>query len=165
MALSEVGIRIDYFHKASDNYLRLLGVDRTRLPAREAWFDTYAADYARAIEKRETFQLVWLSGELPIGFSSVDQIEFGASARMHLHVLDADSRNKGVGARCVIESVRVYFECLKLKKLFCEPNAYNVAPNRTLQTAGFKYLKTYETVPGPINYRQAVTRWVFEPSY
>jgi len=56
----------------------------------------------------------------------------------------------------------IYFEVLKLERLFCEPNAFNVAPNRTLQSAGFKYLKTYKTVPGPLNYHQAVTRWVIE---
>jgi hypothetical protein len=47
--------------------------------------------------------------------------------------------------------------------LFCEPNAFNVAPNRTLQRAGFKYVKTHMTVPGLLNFHQAVTRWVFEP--
>ena len=56
----------------------------------------------------------------------------------------------------------IYFERLKLKRLFCEPNAFNVAPNRTLQKAGFKYLKTHMTVPGPLNFHQAVTCWVME---
>jgi hypothetical protein len=51
---------------------------------------------------------------------------------------------------------------LELKCLFCEPNAFNVAPNRTLQRAGFKCVKTHETVPGPLNYHQRVTRWVLE---
>jgi hypothetical protein len=46
--------------------------------------------------------------------------------------------------------------------LFCEPNAFNVAPNRTLQKAGFKYLKTHMTVPSALNFHQAVTRWVIE---
>jgi hypothetical protein len=31
MRLSEVGIRIGYFHDASDEYLRMLGVDRSLL--------------------------------------------------------------------------------------------------------------------------------------
>jgi hypothetical protein len=44
-----------------------------------------------------------------------------------------------------------------------EPNAFNAAPNRTLQRAGFRYVKTHMTVPGPLNYHQAVTRWVLEP--
>ena len=75
---------------------------------------------------------------------------------------DPERRNRGYGVEYVRRSVDIYFERLKLKRLFCEPNAFNVAPNRTLQKAGFKYLKTHMTVPGPLNYRQAVTRWVIE---
>lgn len=71
-------------------------------------------------------------------------------------------RNSGIGAACVRLTVDLYFERLKLKRLFCEPHAFNVAPNRTLQKAGFKYLKTHMTVPGPLNFHQAVNRWVIE---
>jgi RimJ/RimL family protein N-acetyltransferase len=81
---------------------------------------------------------------------------------MHLHVVDPGDRRCGVGVECVRRSVEIYFERLKLKNLFCEPNAFNVAPNRTLQKAGFKYIKTYMTVPGALNYHQAVTRWMIE---
>jgi hypothetical protein len=31
-----------------------------------------------------------------------------------------------------------------------------------MSVAGFKYAKTHMTVPGPLNYHQAVTRWVIE---
>ena len=55
---------------------------------------------------------------------------------------------QGAGAECVWRSVDLYFEKLQLKRLFCEPHAFNVAPNRTLQKAGFKYLKTHMTVAG-----------------
>ena len=58
--------------------------------------------------------------------------------------------------------MKIYFEALALERIFCEPNAFNVAPNRTLQSVGFKYVKTYETVPGWLNFHQAVTRWVLE---
>jgi hypothetical protein len=37
-----------------------------------------------------------------------------------------------------------------------------VSERSTLQRVGFRYLKTHTTVPGPLNYHQAVTRWVFE---
>jgi len=40
-----------------------------------------------------------------------------------------------------------------------------VAPNRTLQSVGFRYVKTHKTIPGPLNYRQAVTRWVLESDW
>jgi RimJ/RimL family protein N-acetyltransferase len=81
---------------------------------------------------------------------------------MHLHIVDPERRAAGLGAECVRRTAALYIEQLGLKRLFCEPNALNVAPNRTLQSAGFTYVKTYTTVPGPPNYHQAVTRWVLE---
>src|SRR5216684_3686190 len=95
-------------------------------------------------------------------FSTSDKIRYGEQAHMHLHVTEPERRHQGIGAEGVRRSVEIYFERLKLKRLFCEPNTFNVPPNRTLQKAGFKYLKTHMTVPGPLNFHQAVTRWVME---
>jgi RimJ/RimL family protein N-acetyltransferase len=81
---------------------------------------------------------------------------------MHLHVALADHRNQGIGTQCVRQSIEIYFRELKLKRLLCEPNAFNVGPNRTLQKVGFKYVKTHMTVPGSLNYHQAVTQWIIE---
>lgn len=77
---------------------------------------------------------------------------------MHLHVLKPENRNSGYGSTCVSQTVRLYFSRLNIERLFCEPNAFNVAPNRTLQRVVFKYVKTHMTVPGPLNFHQAVTR-------
>jgi hypothetical protein len=52
MQLAEVGIRIDYFHDASDEHLLTLGVQRALLPSRQAWRDWYEADCARPIQPR-----------------------------------------------------------------------------------------------------------------
>jgi RimJ/RimL family protein N-acetyltransferase len=109
-----------------------------------------------------TVLVIWLADGRPVGFSTSDKIHFGEQANMHLHVFDSDHRNGGIGAECVRRSADLYFDRLKLKRLFCEPNAFNVAPNRTLQKAGFKYLKTHMTVPGPLNFHQAVNQWVIE---
>lgn len=81
---------------------------------------------------------------------------------MHLHIVRSDRRHEGLGTEFVRRSIDIYFRLLEIKALYCEPNALNVAPNRTLQRAGFKYLKTHWSVPGPLNYHQAVTRWVVE---
>jgi len=106
--------------------------------------------------------VIWLEDGRAVGFSSCDKIILCEQANMHLHVADPVRRQQGVGTECVLQSVAIYFDRLNLKRLFCEPNAFNVGPNRTLQKAGFKYLKTHMTVPGPLNYHQAVTRWVIE---
>ena len=162
MEESEIHLIIDYFHSASAEHLEMMGIDPTRLPAPTVWEARYRDLHKRPMEERENIQLVWLLDNIPVGFSTADKIERGECANMHLHVIEAQNRNRGVGTPCVRRSVDLYFELLHLKQLFCEPNAFNMAPNRALQAAGFKFLKTYMTVPGPLNYHQAVTRWVVE---
>jgi RimJ/RimL family protein N-acetyltransferase len=162
MMLEEIGLIIDYFYGATPEHLEMLGVDPTRLPPIAMWRERFEREFALPIEHRRIYMVSWIEDGHPFGFSTVDKIVFGERAHMHLHVVALDRRHQGLGAHCVRRSVDIYFETLKLKRLFCEPNAFNVAPNRTLQKAGFKYLKSHMTVPGPLNFHQAVTRWVVE---
>jgi RimJ/RimL family protein N-acetyltransferase len=162
MTSSEVDLIIQYFQNSTPEHLETLGVDPTRLPPIESWRERLRRECTLSIEQRSVVLVIWLLGDQPIGFSSSDKIRYGEQAHMHLHVVDPERRMQGIGAEGVRRSVDIYFERLKLRRLFCEPNAFNVAPNRALQKAGFKYLKTHMTVPGPLNYHQAVTRWVIE---
>jgi len=164
MTLSEADIRIDYFHDASDEYPRVLGVDRALLPTREAWRTFYEEDSARPIRDRVNYSLVWQQSGQVVGFSSTDRIDFGHEAFMHLHVVEAALRSSGLGTHFVRLSAQAYFESLEPQRLFCEPNAFNVAPNRTLQRAGFRYLFTHEAQPSSINFLQSTTRWVLDRS-
>ena len=162
MTTPEFELVINYFLKATPEFLEILGVDPSRVPSAEGWRERFRREDGRLIGQRTWMVLIWLSDDRPVGFSSSDKITYGEQANMHLHVIDPEHRHRGIGAECVRRSADIYFERLKLKRLFCEPNAFNVAPNRALQKAGFKYLKTHMTVPGALNYRQAVTRWVME---
>ncbi len=163
MELEDVHLRIEYFHSASDDHLRLIGVDRALLPTPDAWRAFYEEDYDRPLPERLAYSVVWELEGRPVGFSSTDRIVFGEEAFMHLHVLDAALRRGGLGRRFVAMSVPKYFQVLELQRLFCEPNALNVAPNRTLQAAGFSYSFSHDTIPGPYNFPQIVTRWVLQP--
>jgi RimJ/RimL family protein N-acetyltransferase len=163
MRLEETDAIIQYFVTATPEHLELLGVDPTRLPPLDAWRARYEREFALPPEKRGSVIVSWLLDGQLVGFSTTDKIVFGQRANMHLHVIELEHRRRGLGVQCVRQSVAIYFETLQLKQLFCEPNAFNVAPNRTLQRAGFKYVKTHMTVPGLLNFHQAVTRWVFEP--
>ena len=155
-------LRVDYFLNATDEHLELIGVDRAKLPERETWLATYQEDFKRPLEQRHYYSLVWEVDGQPVGFSSIDQIVFGKQAFFHLHILEAGQRGAGLGAEFVRRSARQYFAALQLQRLYSEPYAYNTAPNRTLQKAGFKYLCTYDTIPGPLNFHQAVNRWMIE---
>jgi RimJ/RimL family protein N-acetyltransferase len=162
MMVEEVSLIIDYFHHSTAEYLETLGVDPTRLPSPGAWRDRYVLEDKLPIDQRTALAVIWLSDDRPIGFSTSDKIVYGERANMHLHIVDPENRRCGVGVEGVRRSGEIYFERLKLRSLFCEPNAFNVAPNRTLQKAGFKYVKTHMTVPGLLNYHQPVTRWAME---
>jgi RimJ/RimL family protein N-acetyltransferase len=162
MPLSDVGIRITYFHEASDDYLLAMGVDRDLLLEPDAWRSSFERDYERPLTERENYALLWELDGQAVGFSSLDHIVFGEEAFMHLHIVEPSWRRRGLGANFVKMSASKYFEAFELRNLYCEPNALNVAPNRTLQQAGFTYLFSHETIPGPINFRQVTTRWVLE---
>ena len=164
MAVDEVDLVIDYFHSATPEHLELVGVDPTRLPRRRHWREHYVAEYGKPSGDRSTLLVVWESDGEAVGFSTADRLVRGEEAFMHLHIVDAHRRRSGLGNVFVRRTAALYVEVLGLKRLFCEPNAFNVAPNRTLQSAGFRYVKTHMTTPGPLNYHQAVTRWVLEPS-
>jgi RimJ/RimL family protein N-acetyltransferase len=162
MQIAETELIIDYFHSASPEFLNTLGVDPSRLLERAQWRARFEHIFALPIEERNFFAIVWEIDGRAAGWSSADKIVLGEEAYMHLHILDAERRQRGNGTFFVRESAKIYFETLQISRLFCEPHALNVAPNRTLQAAGFKYVKTHETVPGPLNFRQPVTRWVLE---
>ena len=164
MKLEETHIVINYFHQSTAEDLDTMGVDPSRLPDQARWRDFYAHEYSRPIEHRKTLLVLWRLDASPIGFSVADKIIYGKEAYMHLHIVSPEQRNAGHGTACVRETVKIYFAALKLQRLFCEPNAFNIAPNRTLQSVGFKYVKTHNTVPGAINYHQAVTRWIMATS-
>lgn len=160
MTLDEVNLVIDYFYSSTPEHLEMMGVDPSRLLSRQAWHARFASESALPAGERQLYPVIWLLDDRPIGYSSCDRITFGERANMHLHVIPPEHRNRGIGRECVRQSVTIYFRQFRLKELFCQPHALNVPAHRTLQAAGFKYVKTYMTVPGPINFHQPVTQWV-----
>lgn len=136
MGVEDLDVRIRYFHEATDEHLELLGVDRSKLDALEAWGTSFANDLARPIEQRSGYGLIWEADGEPIGFSTADRIVFGDRAYMHLHLLRPEDRGRGYGTELVRRSARTYVDRFELERLYCEPHAFNVAPNRTLRRRG-----------------------------
>lgn len=139
-----------------------MGADRALLPPRDEWLAAYAADAARPRDQRATCSLAWELDGVVVGFATIDRITLGDEAFFHLHLLEAERRSRGLGVPFVRLSAARFVEMFALRRLLSEPNALNVAPNRTLQRAGFRYVCTHETTPGSFNPRQPVTRWVLD---
>ena len=162
MRPDELDIRINYFHDAADDYLEMMGADRSRFPSRDDWREKYLNDFELPIDERAYFHLIWEHAGAIVGFSNVDRIVYGEEAFMHAHMLKAPERGHGLGVQCAKASARMYFRYLKLERLFAEPNALNTAPNRALQRAGFHFVFTHHTTPGLFHFPQYVTRWTID---
>ncbi len=147
---------IEYFLLADDLFLLGMGVDRALLTTRENWLRELLADDQRPDHQRDRLCVGWFYRDAQIGHSSVNKIRVGEEAFFHLHLWRQDLRATGLGTYLCQQSIEIYFERLRLKRLWCEPYAENPAPNRTLPKLGFKFIKRYRTVPGPFNFEQDV---------
>jgi RimJ/RimL family protein N-acetyltransferase len=152
---------IDYYHDSPNELLQRMGVDRSKLPPREAWLERAWQDHQRAEDDpaRERFHLAWLADGVVVGHSSINQIQWGRQANAHLHLWRADLRKSGIGSEFFRQSISFYFERFRLALVVVEPHADNPAPNRVLQKLGFRLVRRYHTVPGPINVEQDVNRY------
>lgn len=156
---SDIEKIVDYFIQSDTSFLNGMGAEKSKLPQRETWIQNLQTELAKPYSKKEYYYIIWLLDNEPVGHSNVNHIKFGESATMHLHLWNNGTRKKGLGLEFLKLTIPFYFEKLKLKKVICEPFSENVAPNRTLKKIGFDLIKTYETVPGPINFRQIVNRY------
>ncbi|HUS01483.1 MAG TPA: GNAT family N-acetyltransferase [Chitinophagaceae bacterium] len=158
----DVNLIIDYFLNSTPENLSLLGVDENKLPGKNQWNKIIIDDLELLPEKRKFYYVIWEVNDIPVGHSNINDIVFGREAFMHLHIWYPGERQKGNGTYFVKESLKCYFEKFKLERIYCQPNASNDAPNKTLEKAGFTFIKKYETIPGWLNFNQHVNLWVME---
>jgi RimJ/RimL family protein N-acetyltransferase len=159
MSTSEITLMVDYFLDSSIPFLEGMGVDYKKLPQKQAWIDLLNQDIIKPVEQKEFYYLIWDLEGKPVGHSNINKIKFGLEAYMHLHLWHPASRTKGLGTIFLKHCIQQYFKVFSLQNLYCEPFSQNPGPNKTLSKLGFQLEKTYETVPGWINYNQVVNRW------
>ena len=156
----EAELIVGYFHSAPSEHLELMGVERAKLPQPGAWIDRITTEMDKSPASRQLHYLCWLYDGEPVGHSHINDIEYGSEAYMHLHIWPEPLRRRGMGAAFVRLSVPHYFSKFELQRLYCQPNANNDAPNRTLAQVGFRFLDNVDTTPSPINFPQTVSRWM-----
>jgi RimJ/RimL family protein N-acetyltransferase len=150
----------NYWTTRSDEQLLKMGVDKEKLldvDLRKFVEDSLAAPSYVA---KQSYCVLWLVDGEPVGHSNINKITFGKEAFMHLHMWNEINRAKGFGKELVLKSLSYYFNNFKLEKVYCEPNAYNEAPNKTLPKVGFIFKEKLENViPGWINFPQDINVW------
>jgi RimJ/RimL family protein N-acetyltransferase len=153
---------VDYFLQSDVAFLRGMGVDPARLPAREAWLGRLLPDLDRDDGEKQTYFLGWFYDETPVGHCNVNQIRYEDAAYLHLHSWHAPLRRSGLGTEFCRRAAQAFMQKFSLQRLYCEPYALNPAPNRVLSKLGFRLVKRYRTIPGLINFEQDVNQYVLE---
>jgi RimJ/RimL family protein N-acetyltransferase len=151
---------VDYFLEADDEFLLEMGVARSALPRREDWLSAVLRDHDRASHEKERAYLAWVLDGVAIGHSSINKIQVGREAFIHLHLWSRSLRHRGLGTTFFRLSATRFANDFSLERLYCEPYAENPGPNRVLQKSDFRFVKRYRTVPGPINFEQDVNQYV-----
>ncbi|MNH30184.1 hypothetical protein D3C79_904650 [compost metagenome] len=136
-----------------------MGVELSKLPTKEQWRGMLSEQLSQSYEEKKAYCVIWQIDGKPVGHSNVNKIIFGEEAFMHLHLWNNHDRKHGAGVELVKKSLPYFFKNLKLKTLYCEPYALNLAPNKTLSKVGFRFINEYITTPGFLNFEQPVNRW------
>jgi RimJ/RimL family protein N-acetyltransferase len=163
MQLQDIDPVADYFLNADNTFLTNMGVIREKIPPKEEWHKILSEQISKPYGEKQSYFIIWQVDDKPVGHSNANKIIFGEEAYMHLHIWNAAGRRKGIGTEFVRRTIPYYFQNLQLKKLFCEPNAFNAAPNKTLEKAGFQFVKNHVTTPGWLTFEQSCTLWELKP--
>jgi len=157
--ISDVNLIVNYFHNSTPEFLIGMGAEPKKLPEKEKWKNILLEEINKPLKDKNFYYIIWTIDKKPIGHSNINKIEFGKSAFMHLHLWNNDNRQQGTGQFFIKKTIPYYFDNFELEELLCEPYAQNPAPNRILEKIGFELIKTYETIPGWINFHQLVNKW------
>ena len=159
LQLNDIEPLTNYWFKSDPQFLINMGVDLSKMPVREQWHQMLHEQIALPYQEKQSYCIIWLRDNIPVGHSNVNRIIFGEEAYMHLHIWELGNRTKGMGFQFVKMTLPYFFKNMQLKKICCEPYALNDAPNKTMKKIGFDLIKEYITIPGWINFEQPVKHW------
>jgi ribosomal-protein-alanine N-acetyltransferase len=149
----------DYWTTSDPEFMKSMGVDLDKIPGRGELLEMLSQQLYKSYKEKQSYAIIWLIDGKPSGHSNINKIIFDDEASMHLHLWNKPERKKGMGLDFVRMTLPHYFKNFNLRKLYSEPYALNAAPNRTLDKAGFEFVKCYRTIPGYLNFEQEVNRW------
>lgn len=142
LQLSDIPNIVKYWLGASPEDLARMGADVSKLPTAEQFEIGLRSVVGQASQRANTSYLIWLINRIPIGFSSLKNIQFGESGEMHLHMWDTSFRGKGYGRTLFCLSALSFYKEFRLNKITCEPRASNQLPNRMFSKIGFPIIST-----------------------
>ena len=160
----DIELIADYWFTADEAYLKAMGIDTAKMPSRADFSAMLTTQFSLPYNQKKAYAIIWMADDEPIGHSNLNPVEFGDHAYMHIHIWNTKYRRMGYGTELIKLSLPYFFKNMALKKIYCQPYALNPAPSKTLEKAGFKFVKEHTTKPGSITFEQPVILWEIEQS-
>ncbi|MEO6547512.1 MAG: GNAT family protein [Ferruginibacter sp.] len=160
LAKSDIELIASYWLCSEKTHLENMGVEISKMPTKDQFVTYMESQVETPMGQKQSYCIIWQLNNTPVGHSNTRPTIFAKEAFMHLHLWDTVNRRRGIGNQFVKLTLPYFFENLQLENLYCEPYALNAAPNKTMQKAGFDFVKEYITTPGPSNFEQPVKQWV-----
>ena len=111
MVPEDVPLVVNYWMNAAPDFLVGMGVDLDKMPQRENLTNMLMVQSNTSIKERKSYALIWEIEGLPVGHSNVNNIEFGKSAKMHLHLWNENNRKSGAGLQLIKKSIPFFATC------------------------------------------------------
>jgi RimJ/RimL family protein N-acetyltransferase len=153
---------IHYWLDADPEFMKSMGVDLSKMPTETQWRNLLSDQIQQSYPQKQSYCIIWCMEGKAIGHCNVNKIQYGVEAYMHVHLWFPEIRRKGLGIEFIKMTLPYFFNNLELQTLYCEPYALNPAPNKVLAKSGFSFLRSYNCIPGWINFQQDVHLWKME---
>src|SRR4029077_17451382 len=101
MEESDIGLITQYWLGSDSDFMKGMGVDVSKIPKKEEWGKMLEKQLSQPYHEKDSYCMIWLVDNKPVGHSNVNKIIFGQEAYMHLHIWNNTTRKKGIGTSFV----------------------------------------------------------------
>lgn len=140
LRLNDIPLIANYWLQSTPEDLVRMGVDKLKIPTASQFEEGLRSLLEQDNQEAKTSYRIWHVDDLPIGFSSLKNIQYEQRGEMHLHIWNSSFIGRGYGPILFCLSAQSFYDTFKLKAIKCEPRASNPFPNRMLQKIGFPFV-------------------------
>src|SRR5690606_26784768 len=119
LSVTDIPFIVNYWLQSTPEDLIRMGVDRVKIPTASQFEEGLRGLLEQDGQETKTSYRIWLVDDVPIGFSSLKNIQFEENGEMHLHIWDASFIGKGYGAILFCLSAQSFYDTFKLKAIKC----------------------------------------------
>ena len=101
---------VDYFYEADVDFIRGMGADKSKLPEREVWIRELQLEFEKSNQEKGTYYIIWIIDNKAVGHSNINNIDYGKSATMHLHIWNTEHRQSGRAVEFLKLTIPFYFK-------------------------------------------------------